>query len=186
MPVDDKLKTRTNVVLSRVTGEIEKIKADQLRHAECVNESTVILGRLATNDRARMNLTKFSARAVKLAEAYSANAANLRDEAALSEDLMEVNARLAALYLVVAVGKIADVVASATGVGKAVTTAKNSFLDMANTMSKKDAVMAGGQAANLTMILAGGETANMTKEFDELQKVVGAILGLIKDIKVLK
>src|SRR5262245_39619988 len=184
MPVDQaKLKAiagRTERVLSRADSEIGSVRAGMKRYAQCVSGNARLLEQIAAHGKARTNLTQFSGRAVKLAEAYGANAANLRDEAEISGDLMEVNARLSALYLVVAVGKIFDAIASATGVGKVVTTAKNSFLDMTDAMRKDDVVRAGAYATNLTLIGVGGEVSEIAKDFDDLQKTLDAVLGIIK------
>lgn len=186
MPVDEiKLKARTNAVLSRVAGEIEKVKADQLRHAKCVSESAHMLGQIATTEKARVILAKLSTMAIKLEGAYTRNAGNLREEAVISDGLRNVNAGLSACYIAVAVGKIVDMYASATGVGKVVTSVKSSFLDMTDAMRNQDVAMAGAHAANITLLGLGGDAINLTKAFDDLQKILASILGLIKDFRVM-
>jgi hypothetical protein len=187
MPLDEtKLKSlgvRADIVFSRIDRDSATLRQYLEKFARCVGDNARLLEQITSNGTARANLLTFSARAVKLADAYSLNAANLRDEAEISGELMEINARLSALYAVVAVGKVFDAIASATGTGKVVTSAKNSFLEIAEGMRKDDPLKASAQTANLTLMMVGGEWSEFTKDFDDLQKTLDAILGLIKNLK---
>jgi hypothetical protein len=148
---------------------------------KCTKESVDLLQHIAESGRAQLNVVKFRKMVIQLEGAYKMNALNLEESAEISGQTSGQSRALAILYCCIALGKIMDVVASVTGVGKWITTSKTAVIDIADSMRNGNIALAGAQAANLTLI--GVKESGFLKAVEDLQAILSSIIELVKDAK---
>lgn len=172
---------RTKSVLIRLDSERAQFKANKAYYNKCTKDSVDLLQHIAESGPAQLNVVKFRKMVIQLEGAYKMNALNLEESAEISEQTSGQSRALAILYCCVALGKIMDVVAAVTGVGKWITTSKTAIIDIADSMKNENIALAGAQAANLTLI--GAKEGDFLKTVEDLQAILSSIIELVKDAK---
>src|SRR6185436_17642695 len=114
----DPAKQRARQVLQRADTEMEALKSANATVQRLQTSRTQTLLLVETTGRARANLLKLAERAVRMEGAYRDHSAALVESSINSRNLAQLDQALTICYLLVALGKIADIYFVVYGKGK--------------------------------------------------------------------
>jgi hypothetical protein len=196
----DGLVRRAETTLRRADRELETFQTDVSAYSKLLSDSSRLSLQIASTASAQKNLAELSKMAIKLEGAYTNSSVALKEYAQASAKLGLINLGLTACYFAMAVSKVMDVIASVTGQGKLITSAKSALIDMGETAAKtriemeeknKDFSQLSGssKAGAIAMELARAKDLELIlfrwqglmECIDEVQAVLSAIIDLCKD-----
>jgi hypothetical protein len=196
---------RARQILLRADAEMEALKtANETVRRLSVHRARVLM-QVDTTTKARANLLNLAERAARLEGAYSDHSAALVESSINSRNLAQLDKSLTISYVLVALGKIADIYFVVYGKGKTLLAAraklipgaKTAIVDMANSATKLiekgpnasagDMAKFPAQGTNLAFIAdaayqQGNVITELAEDVAKTQTCIAAIIEIIKDI----
>lgn len=201
-------KQRARQVLQRADMEMDALKSanDTVHRLQASRTETLLM--VETTGRARANLLKLAERAVRMEGAYRDHSATLTESSINSRNLAQIDQALTVCYLLVALGKVADIYFVVYGKGKTVLAArarlipnaKSAITDIAVTgqrvyeqgsnASGGDIVKLAAQGANLALVgtsayAQGDVITEFAETVGQAQTSLTIAIELFKDLGAL-
>jgi hypothetical protein len=201
-------KQRARQVLQRADAEMDALKSAHETVQRLQSSRTEALLMVETTGRARANLLKLAERAVRMEGAYRDHSAALTESSINSRNLAQLDQALTICYLLVALGKVADIYFVVYGKGKTVLAArarlipnaKSAIVDIATTgqrvyeqgsnASNADMVKLAAQGANLALVgtsayAQGDVITQFAETVGQAQTCLSTAIELFKDLGAL-
>jgi len=204
-PELDPVVQRTRRLLLRADAEMEALTAanDAVRRLEASRTET--LAQVDTTSRARANLLKLAEMAGRVEGAYSDHSAALVESSINSRNLAQLDKSLTVCYLLVALGKVADIYFVVYGKGKTVLAAraklipgaKTAIVDIANSATKIAQKGPNAAGSDMAKFVAQGTNAGfiadvayqqgdviseLAEEVAKTQTLITTGIEIIKDV----
>lgn len=174
---------RTEEILRRADTEIADLSEAQRRFTRILRDASYAASNIAKTGDAARNLAELSRMAIRLEGAYVKHSDALNESADGTVGLEVINILLGIAYFGVAAGKVMDVIATVTGQGKWITSAKSAIIDVADSVQSGNKTLGASQVANLGLIAA--KETELFKAAETLQTILSSIIDLIKDVSSL-